>query len=147
MIIALSGAILSIGIYSGLVVVGHQRYVARRHVVKRTRSALRHEGVSEGGRIADRFLGDDVDGSTDGRRTEEGRATAADHLHAVYHICRNLLQTIHAVQRGEYRARIHQYLRVVAVETIDAHLCEAAVLTVVLRAYAGLEFESLGKTG
>ena len=146
MVIALAGACLPIGIDACLVVISYQRHIARRHVVERVGLALRHEGVAEGSRIADRLLGYDVDGSADGRCSEEGRASTTHHLHAVYHVGRNLLQAINAVQGRKHRARIDQYLRVVAIETVYAHLREATVLTVVLRAHARLEVEPLRQT-
>ena len=72
MVITLSGAGLTVGIYTSLVVVGHQRDIARRHVVERISSTLRHECMAEGSRIARWLLGDDVDGAAYGRRAEEG---------------------------------------------------------------------------
>ncbi len=142
-VITLTSASLPISINTRLVVIGHQRDIARRHVIERVSAAHRHKGMSEGSRIANRLLGDDVDGAADGRRTEEGRASTTNHFHSVYHIGRNLFQAIHAVEGREHGARIDQYLRVVPVETVDAHLREAAVLAVVFRAHTGLEVEPL----
>ena len=146
MIIALAGARLPISIHARLVVIGYQRHIAHRNIVKRIGSALRHKGVSEGSRIADRFLGNDVDGSTDGRRAKEGRATTTNHLYAVNHISRNLLQAINAVQRRKHRTRIDQDLRIVAIKTINAHLGEATVLAVVFGAHTRLKVEPLCQT-
>ena len=72
MVITLSGAVLTVGVYTSLVVVGHQRDIARSHIVKAVRTALRHECMAEGSRIARWLLGDDVDGAAYGRRAEEG---------------------------------------------------------------------------
>ena len=72
MVITLSGASLSICIHARLVVISHQRDIARRHVVERISSTLRHECMAEGSRIACWLLGDDVDGAAYGRRAEEG---------------------------------------------------------------------------
>ena len=142
-VITLTSASLSISINARLVVVGYQRDIARRHIIKRIRTSLRHECMTEGCRIADRFLGDDIDGSTDGRCTEEGRTSTTNHLHTVYHVGRYLLQAIHTVERREHRARIHQDLGIVTIETIDAHLGKATVLAVVLRTHTRLEVKSL----
>ena len=103
--------------------------------------------MAKGGRVADRLLGDDVDGATDGRGTEEGRASTTDHLHTVDHIGRNLLQAIDTREGGEDGTGIDQDLGVVAVQAIDAHLRETAVLTVVLGAHARLEVEALRQAG
>ena len=65
-VIALTSASLPISINARLVVIGYQGDIARRHIIKRVGTTLRHESMSEGCRIADRFLGDDVDGSADG---------------------------------------------------------------------------------
>ena len=103
--------------------------------------------MSHLGRVVQGVLGDDVDGTAYGRCAIEGRATASYHLHALYHVGRNLLQTVHSGQGGEDRARIDEDLRVVAVQTIDAYLCETAVLAIVLGAHTGLEVKPLCQTG
>ena len=54
--------------------------------------------MSERSRIADGFLGYDVDGSADGRCAEECGTSAAYYFHAVYHVGRNLFQAIYAVK-------------------------------------------------
>ena len=146
-VVALTCARLSVGVYAGLVVVGDERDVARGYVVEAVRPAHRHQRMSEGSRVAHGFLGDDVDGAADGRRAEERRAAASDYLHTVDHVGRYLLQSVDAVERREDRSRVDQYLRVVAVETVYSDLREAAVLTVVLGAHAWLEVESLRQTG
>ena len=103
--------------------------------------------MAERCRVARRFLRYDVYRSADSRRTVEGRPSATHHLHAVYHVCRNLLQPIHSVEGGEHRARVYENLRVMTVESVNPHLCESAVLTVVFRPHTGLEVESLCQTG
>ncbi len=94
-------------------------------------------------RIARRLTGDDVDRAADGRRPVQRRAAAAQHLDPLDHIGRNLFQAVYARQGRENRMRVDQNLRIVAVEAVDAHLREAAVLAVVLDAHAGLERQAL----
>ena len=146
MVVALPVARLTVSINAGLVVVGDQGDVARAHIVETVGAAYRHEGVAEGGRIANRFLGDDVDGSANGRGAEERRTAASADLHAVDHVGRNLLQPIDAVERREDRTGIDQNLRIVAIKSVDSHLGETAVLAIVFRAHARLEIESLSQT-
>ena len=97
------------------------------------------------GRTARRLTGDDVDRAADGRRAVERRPAAAQHLDPLDHIGRNLLQPVDTRQGGENRMRVDQNLRIVAVETVDADLREAAVLAVVLDAHPGLERKALGQ--
>ena len=94
-------------------------------------------------RIARRLLRNDVDRAADGRRPEQRRAAAAQHLDPLDHVGRDLFQAVYARQGREYRVRIDQDLRIMAVEAVDAHLREAAVLAVVLDTHAGLERQPL----
>ena len=87
-------------------------------------------------RIARRFLGDDVDRAADGRRAVQRRTAAAQHLDPLDHVGRNLLQSVDARQGRKDRMRIDENLRIMAVESVDAHLREAAVLAVVLDPHA-----------
>ena len=82
------------------------------------------------GRTARRLPGDDVDCAADGRRTEERRAAAAQHLDPFDHVGRNLFQPVDACQGRKNGMRIDQYLRIVSVEAVDAHLHKTAVLAV-----------------
>ena len=98
-------------------------------------------------RVARRLLGDNVDGAADGRCAVEGRTAPAHHFHALNHVGRNLLQSVDALQGRKHGARIDEHLRIVPVESVDAHLRETAVLAVVFRAHSGLEVEPLGQAG
>ena len=129
-----------------LLVVRHERGVQRRVVVGAA-AADERQRVGYLGGVARRLLGDDVDGAGDGGRAEQRRASAAHHLYPLDHVGRDLLQAVHACQRAEYRAAIHQYLRVRAFQSVDAHLLEATVLAVVLHAHARLEVQPVGQRG
>ena len=59
----------------------------------------------------------------------------------------NLFETVDAVEGREERPRVEQDLRIVAVQTVDAYLREAAVLTSVLDAHAWLETQTVGQRG
>ena len=139
--------VLSEHVNAGLVVVRHQRGVHRGIVVPRGQSADPHEGMSQLGGIAQRFLGDDVDGTRNGRCPEQGRASSAHHFHPFNHVGGNLFQSIYAGQRAEYRARVYQYLCVRPVQPVDTYLLKAAVLAVVLHTDARLEVQSLRQGG
>ena len=96
-------------------------------------------------RVAQRLFRDDVDCPGDGRRAEEGRAASAHHLYPLNHVGGDLLQAINAREGAEDGARVDQDLGIGAVEAVDAHLLEAAVLAVVLHPDAGLEVQALGQ--
>ena len=70
------------------------------------------------GRVVQGVLGDDVDGTAYGRCAIEGRTTASYHLHALYHVGRNLLQTVHSGQGREDGARVDAFPRLVAVRVL-----------------------------
>ena len=97
------------------------------------------------GRVAHRFLRDDIDRTGDSGRAEQGRASSAHHLYPLDHICRDLLQAIYAGQGAEDRPAIHQDLGIRAFQTIDTHLLETAILAVVLHTHAGLEVQTVGQ--
>ena len=96
-------------------------------------------------RVAQGLFRDDVDCPGDGRRAEEGRAASAHHLYPLNHVGGDLLQAINAREGAEDGARVDQDLGIGAVEAVDAHLLEAAVLAVVLHPDAGLEVQALGQ--
>ena len=128
-------------------VFAHHGAVEVRRVLKRVQAAQSARLVREGGRVACRFAGDDVDRARDGRRSEQRRSAATHHLDALDHVGRDLLQPVDARQRAEDGSRVDQDLRIGAVEAVDTHLAEAAVLAVGLHAHAGLELQSLGDVG
>ena len=99
------------------------------------------------GRAARRLLRDDVDRPADGRRAVERRAAAAQHLDPFDHVRGYLFQSVDARQGREDRMRIDEDLRIVSVESVDAHLGESAVLAVVLDTHAGLKRKPLGQAG
>ena len=103
-----------------------------RDVVEGARKVVIAKRVPEAAAVFRGLLGDDVDDTRHRRCAEEGTAAAAHHLDAVNHLRRNLLKTVNAVQRGEYRLRVNEDLRIVTVQPVDAHLRETAVLAVVL---------------
>lgn len=120
-----------------------ERGVEHRGVVVGAAAADRGERVRKLRRVVERLARDDIDRAADGRRTVERRAAAAQHLDPLDHVGGDLLQSVDAREGREDGVRVDQNLRVVAVEAVDAHLGEAAVLAVVLHAHAGLERESL----
>ena len=122
---------------------GDERSIEHRVVVIGIAAAERSQRMRQLRRIARRLLGDDVDRAADGRRPEQRRTAAAQHLDPLDHVGRNLLQSVDARQGREDRVRIDQNLRIMAVEAVDAHLREAAVLAVVLDPHAGLERQPL----
>lgn len=140
-------AVLPEDIDARLVVVGHQRGVHRRIVVERREASYTHNRMSQLGGVAQGFLGDDVDGTRNSRRTEEGRTASTHHFHTFDHVGRYLLQPVHTCQSTEYGARVYKNLGIGTVEAVDAHLLETAVLTVVFHTYAGLKVQSLSQCG
>ena len=124
---------------------GDDRSIEHRVVVVGVAASERGQRMRQLGRTARRLTGDDVDRAADGRRAVERRPAAAQHLDPLDHIGRNLLQPVDTRQGGENRMRVDQNLRIVAVETVDADLREAAVLAVVLDAHPGLERKALGQ--
>ncbi|MBQ1952717.1 MAG: TonB-dependent receptor plug domain-containing protein, partial [Alistipes sp.] len=136
---------MSIDIQTCLVVIGDERGVERGVILVGSTESDRGEGVRKFTRIAQRIACDDVDRTSDGRRTEEGRTASAQHLHALDHRGGNLLQSIDSRQRREDGVGVHQNLGVVAIQTVDAHLGKAAVLAGILYADAGLEDQPLGQ--
>ena len=125
---------------------GDDRGVEHRRIVIGVAAAERSQRVRQLGRTTRRFPGDDVDRAADSRRTEKRRAAAAQHLDPLDHVGRNLLQPVDTRQGRKDGMRIDQNLRIVAVEAVDAHLHEAAVLAVVLDPHAGLERKALRQT-
>ena len=97
------------------------------------------------GWIAQRLFGNNIDGSRNRRRAEQGRTTTAHHFHPFDHIGRNLFQSIHAGQCAEDRTAVYQYLRIRSVQTVDTHLLETTVLAVILDPHARLEIQSFGQ--
>ena len=53
-------------------------------------------GLIDGKTIAIRLLGNNVDHTANSRRAKKSRTSTAYHLHAVYHVGGNLLNTVHA---------------------------------------------------
>ena len=139
-------AVLTINIKSRLTAVGDERGIGRGDVVVAAAVADRRDRVADFGAVTVGILGDDVDRATDGRGAEERRTASAHHLDAVDHAGRNLLQSINARKGRKDGMRIDENLRIVSVESVDAHLHKTAVLTVVLNAYAGLETKPLSQT-
>ena len=126
-----------------LVVVGHIGGIEVGVVLKRVQPAesanlMRHRRRGSRG-----IFRDHIDHPGDGRRTEECRTAAAHHFDALDHVGRNLFQTVDTRQTAEHGARVDKHLRVGAVEPVDAHLRETAVLAIVFHAHAGLEFQRL----
>ena len=82
-------------------VVAHHGAVEVRRVLKRVQAAQSARLVREGGGVACRFAGDDVDRARDGRRSEQRRSAATHHLDTLDHVGRDLLQPVDARQRAE----------------------------------------------
>ena len=128
------------------VVVRHERGIERGRDVGQ--SALHHaRGIRQREQVALRLLGDDVHHARNGVRTKQSRATTSNDLDALDHTCGQLLQTVNACQRREYRAAIQQDLSVLTLQTVDSQLRKTAVRTAVFDAHTGLEVESLGDVG
>ena len=126
-----------------LVVVRHIGGIEVGVVLKRVQPAesanlMRHRRRGSRG-----IFRDHIDHPGNGRRTEERRTAAAHHLNALDHVGRNLFQTVDTRQTTEHGARVDKHLRVGAVEPVDAHLRETAVLAIVFHAHAGLELQRL----
>ena len=146
-VICIAVAYLPVQEDASLAVVRYQGGIGCGDVLKGGTAPDVHECVSHLGRVVQGILGDNIDGTANGRSAIEGRPAATNHLNTLYHVGRNLFQTVHTGQCGEDGARVDENLRVVAVQTIDAHLCEATVLAVVFGAHAGLVVESLCQAG
>ena len=99
-----------------LMIVRHQRGVHGRIII-RTASPDHRQRMGNLGRVAHRFLRDDIDRTGDSGRAEQGRASSAHHLYPLDHICRDLLQAIYAGQGAEDRPAIHQDLGIRAFQT------------------------------
>ena len=126
-----------------LIVVGHIGGIDIGVVLKRVQPADAANLVRHRGRGSRGIFRDHIDHPGDGRRTEECRTAAAHHLDALDHVGRNLFQTVDTRQTAEHGTRIDEHLRVGAVEPVDAHLRETAVLAIVFHAHAGLELQRL----
>ena len=105
-------AVLPEDIEARLVVVGHQRGVHRRIVVERREASYAHNRMSQLGGVAQGFLGDDVDGTRNGRRAEEGRTASTHHFHTFDHVGRYLLQPVHTCQSQCGRVGLFEELEV-----------------------------------
>ena len=127
-----------------LMIVRHQRGVHGRIII-RTASPDHRQRMGNLGRVAHRFLRDDIDRTGDSGRAEQGRASSAHHLYPLDHICRDLPQAIYAGQGAEDRPAIHQDLGIRAFQTIDTYLLETAILAVILHTHAGLEVQTVGQ--
>ncbi len=144
-VVAVALAVLPVDEHAEFSFAAHYGCVEGGVVVEGSAYADGCESVCHGSAVLGGVLGDYVYGASYGRRAEQGRAASAHHFHAVDHVCRNLFEAVDTRKGGKHRARVHEYLRVVSVEAVDAHLGETAVLAVVLDAHAGLEIESVGK--
>ena len=131
---------------AGFMVVGYERGVHGR-VVIRAAAANHGQRVGYLRGIPRWLLRNDIYGTRDGGCAKQGRATATHDLDALNHVRRNLLQSIDAGQRAEYRTAINQYLGVRTLQPVDAHLLEATVLAVILDTHAGLEVQAVGQRG
>ena len=140
-------AVLSKDVNTCLMVIGHQRSVHGRIVVEHRKAAHAHNGMSQLGRVAQRFFGNDVDGSRNGRCAKQCRTSSTHHLHSLYHVGRYLFQSVHSCQSTEHGARVYQNLRIRTVKAIDAYLLETTVLAVVLYPHTRLEVQSLCQCG
>ena len=144
-VVTVAHAVLPVDKKPQTVVAVHHRCIHCGVVVELACYPYRSEAVGSFGIVHHRVAGDDIDCAADGRGTEQGRTATAHHLHAVNHVSRNLLKSVDTGKSREHRARIHQNLRVVSVETVDAHLGETAVLAIVLHAHTGLKAQTVGK--
>src|SRR5690606_12087008 len=75
----------------------------------------------------------------------ERRPAALDHLDAVDHPCRDLLDPVDLRKRGNDRLAIDENLRVRATETEQPNLREVAVLTVVLHTNTRRVLDGIGQ--
>ena len=107
--------------------------------------ARKHTGNLEG--ITDRVFGDNIDSTSHCIRSEQGRPTTTYNFYPLYHIYRNLLQSIHAAKGTNDRTTINQNLRIRTFQTIDTHLGKTTILTIVLYTQAGLVIQSLCQVG
>ena len=106
-----------------------------------------HARVGDVEEVTHRLLGDDVHHAGDSVRAVHRRTAAADHLDAVDHRRRHLLQTIDRGHAGEDRTAVHQDLRVLALQTVDAQFRLAAVGAGVLYPQTRLEVQRVRYAG
>jgi hypothetical protein len=95
------------------------------------------------GIVGYRITCNDVDGSAYGRRPVQGRSPTPDHFYAIYHVGRDLFQSVYTGQRRKYRPRIYQDLGIMAVKPVYPHLVKTAILAIVLYPYPGLKRQCL----
>ena len=146
-VISVSHAVLPEYKHAHAVVGAHHRGIERSVVVEGAGDADRRQCVRCLGTVVQRVFGNDVYRAANGRRAKQRRTAATHNLNTLNHVGRNLFEAVYAGEGRKNRARVHQYLRVMAVEAVYAHLCETTVLAVVFNAHAGLVVESVGQTG
>ena len=145
MIVRIPVAVLSEHIKSRPMIIGHQRCVQRSIIIERRAAADRSKSMCQLPRIAQWLLGDDINGSGNSGRTEQGRTSASHHLYPLDHIGRNLFQPVNTGKGTEDGTRIDKNLCIRTVQSIDAHLLETAILTVRFDPDTGLEVKPLRK--
>ena len=96
--------------------------------------------------IARRLFGNDIHHACDGIGTIERRPTATNHFHTVNHTCWHLFQPIDRSQRRENGTRIHQNLRILPFEPVDAQRGNTAIRTRLFHAQTCLESQHVGHT-
>ena len=131
---------------SSTVVIADKRAIEAEVIVQILEAREAHALV-EGEAIALWLLGDDVDDPSDGRRTEEGRASTTYDFDTLDHIGWDLLQSIDTSQCAHDWTAVDEDLRVATIETIDTNLVEATVLTVIFDTYTWLEDQPLSEVG
>ena len=90
------------------------------------------------------FSRDNVYRSAHGICAKKCRTSATHHFNSVYHVGRNLFQTINSRQGTDDRATVNQHLRIGSVKSVDAHLCKTAVLARIFDTHTRLERQALG---
>ena len=143
MIVPLTGMFLPVGQKSGLPVPRNQGCIESRVVVPGLSRSNRSDRMCHPGIVGYRITCNDIDGSAYGRRPVQSRSPTPDHFYAIYHVGRDLFQSVYAGQRGKYRPRVYQDLGIMAVKPVYPHLVKAAILAIVLYPYPGLKRQGI----
>ena len=101
-------------------------------------------GVGYVDKVTHGLLGDDIHYTRDGIGAVGSRTATAHHLDAVNHRRRHLFQAIDRGHGREYRTRVHQYLGVLTLQTIDAQVGLTAVAAGVIHPQARLKTQRVG---
>ena len=123
------------GVHTGVNIVGAQSRKSAR--------------IADTERVAIGLFGDNIHHTRNSVGAVQCTTATTNHLYAVHHACWQLLQAIDGCQGGEDRTRVHQYLRVLSLQTINAYLWHTTVGAGLLYTQSRLEIQHIrhGRTG